>query len=346
MRRILKQVAGIDIAQKDFVVCLGRIDDLLCVELYARKTFANTAQGFEQLRKWVGEKTLPDPEVLYVMEATGVYHESLAYYLNDQSCQVSVVLPNRISSFFKTLQVKTQTDRTMAEAIAQFGLEKRPEVWTRPKKVFRDMRQLTRERDQLVQTRTMVKNQQHAEESEAFPNPGTLKRLAQQIELLNEQENEIKAEIAELIKQDEQVKALIKLICSIPGIGKLTASIILAETNGFELIRNKRQLASYAGLDVLHKESGTSVHIKPRISKKGNKFLRKAMHLPALAASRHSERFKAIFARHISKHGISMKATVAVQRKLLEMAFSIYKTNVPYDPEYLKKLESSNRATL
>lgn len=346
MSRILKQVVGIDIAQKDLVVCLGRIDELLRVELYGRKTFANTTQGFEHLRKWVAEKTSPDPEVLYVMEATGVYHESLAYYLNDQSCQVSVVLPNRISSFFKTLQVKTQTDRTMAEAIAQFGLEKRPELWTRPQKVFRDMRQLTRERDQLVQTRTIMKNQHHAELSEAFPNPGTLKRLAQQITLLNDQENEIKAEIAELIKQDEQVKAMIKLICSIPGIGKLTASIILAETNGFELIRNKRQLASYAGLDVMHKDSGTSVHFKPRISKKGNKFLRKAMHLPAIAAIQHSERFKAIFTRHISKHGIKMKAVVAVQRKLLEMAFSVYKAKMPYDPEYLKKLESSNRATL
>ena len=37
---------------------------------------------------------------------------------------------------------------------------------------------------------------------------------------------------------------------TIPGIGELTAVIILAETNGFELIRNKKQLTSYAGLDV------------------------------------------------------------------------------------------------
>ncbi len=61
------------------------------------------------------------------------------------------------------------------------------------------------------------------------------------------------------------------------------------------------------------------------------------MHLPALAAIRYDERFKAIYARLVAKHGIKMKAAVAVQRKLLEMIYTIYKTGVPYDKNYLKK---------
>ena len=48
----------------------------------------------------------------------------------------------------------------------------------------------------------------------------------------------------------------------------------------------------------------------------------------------------------VSKHGIKMKAAVAVQRKLLEMIFIIYKTNKPYDKDYLKKLESSTSCSL
>ena len=129
------------------------------------------------------------------------------------------------------------------------------------------------------------------------------------------------------------------LLCSLPGIGLLTAATILGETNGFDLIRNKRQLASYAGLDVKEKQSGTSVKGKPRISKKGNRYLRKAMHLPALTAIRHDERFKAIFARIVSKHGIKMKAAVAIQRKLLEMAYTLYKKQEKYNHEYLTKSE-------
>ena len=111
---------------------------------------------------------------------------------------------------------------------------------------------------------------------------------------------------------------------------------MLAETNGFELIRNKRQLTSYAGLDVREKQSGTSVKGKPRISKKGNRHLRKAMHLPALAAIRHDEKFKLTFIRLVSKHGIKMKAAVAVQRKLLEMIYTIHKANLPYKKDYQK----------
>ena len=146
--------------------------------------------------------------------------------------------------------------------------------------------------------------------------------------MLNKQEKEIRGEVTALIAQDDEMKKIIVILCSLPGVGLLTAAIVLAETNGFDLIRNRRQLASYAGFDVKEKQSGTSVKGKPRISKKGNKYLRKAMHLPALTAIRHDERFKAVFARIVSKHGIKMKAVVAVQRKLLEMMFTLYKTNL------------------
>ena len=119
----------------------------------------------------------------------------------------------------------------------------------------------------------------------------------------------------------------------------MTACTVLGETNGFDLIRNKRQLTSYAGLDIKDHQSGTSVKKKPKISKRGNRYLRKAMHFPALTAIRHDERFKALFERLISKHGIKMKAAVAVQRKLLEMTYTIFKTNKEYDKQYFKNKE-------
>jgi transposase len=270
------------------------------------------------------------------MEATGVYHEPLAYFLDQQGSDISIVLPNKISNYFRTLDVKTITDKTASEAIARFGLERTLDNWKRPAAVFKKLRQLTRERDQVVGHRTMTKNQLHAEQAEAEPNKSSVARMKKQIQFLSKQEQEIRAEIAALIQQDEGVKKSIKLISSVSGIGVLTAATILAETNGFDLIRNKRQLTSYAGLDVREKQSGTSVKGKPRISKKGNKYLRKALHLPALAAIRSDERFKAVFARLVAKHGIKMKGAVAVQRKLLEMAFTLYRSNKLYEKGYLK----------
>ena len=337
MKKIIKQVVGIDVAQDELVVCLGRMYDDWIPELYAYKTFANRPGGYKALVQWVKKPAGQGPAQRYVMEATGVYHEKLAYFLEDHGEQISIVLPNKISNYARTLDVKTVTDKTASEAIARFGLERELETWKRPKEIFKRLRQLTRERDQIVEERTRGKNQLHAEKTEAEPNKNSLKRVNKRIQLLDKQEAEIQKEIAQIVKQDKDISQLVDRICTIPGVGLLTAATILAETNGFDLIRNRRQLASYAGFDVRQKQSGTSVKGKPRISKKGNKYLRKAMHLPALAAIRHQENLKGLFARLVSRHGIKMKAAVAAQRKLLELTYTIYKTNTIYDKNHLAK---------
>lgn len=335
MKKIVKQVVGIDVAQDELVVCIGRMYDDWTSELYSHKTFANTAKGFISLTDWVAKLSDCAIVMRYVMEATGVYHESLAYYLSERDDLLSIVLPNKISNYSRTLDVKTVTDKTASEAIARFGLERNLANWEPPKGIYKKLRQLTRERDQVVEARTAAKNQLHAEESEAYPNKTSVARTKKRIALLDKQDKEIKEELAELIKTDPEMKKVVIILCSVPGIGLLTAATILGETNGFDLIRNKKQLASYAGFDVKEKQSGTSVRGKSRISKRGNKYLRKAMHMPALAAIRSDERFKAIFARIVSKHGIKMKAAVAVQRKLLEMTYTLYKNQKTYDKNYL-----------
>lgn len=273
------------------------------------------------------------------MEATGVYHEALAYFLSEHGYEISIVLPNKISNYIRTLEVKTITDKTASEAITRFGLERKLDLWRQPKAIFKKLRQLTRERAQIVEERTAVKNQLHAEQVEAEPNKKSIQRIKDRIKMLNKQEQEIKEEVAALIKEDKEMAAIVLLICSLPGIGMLTAAIVLAETNGFELIRNKRQLTSYAGFDIIEKQSGISVKGKTRISKRGNKYLRKAMHLPSLAAIKHDERYKAIFARMVAKHGIKMKAAVVVQRKLLEMIFTLFKNQTKYDKNYFARNE-------
>jgi transposase len=271
------------------------------------------------------------------MEATGVYHESLAYFLNGKGFEVSIVLPNKISNYIRTLQVRTITDKTSSQAIARFGLERNLDRWNPPGEIYRRLRQKTRERDQLVGERTLVKNQLHAEQSEAYPSKESVRRMKTRINLLDKQIAQIEDEIDALLKQNKAVKETVELISSAPGVGTLTAVTVLAETNGFELIRSRKQLTSYAGLDVREKQSGTSVKGKPRISKKGNKYLRKAMYMPALAAIRYNGNYKVLYTRLVSKHGIKMKAAVAVQRKTLELIYTIYKTKTPFNKDYQKK---------
>ena len=350
MKKVVKQVVGIDVAQDELVCCFGKMYEDFRLELITRFTFENKKTGFEKLELLLEKIVDKEIQLRFVMEATGVYHQCFAYYLHDKGYHVSIILPNKISNYARTLDVKTETDKTMADAITQFGLERNLDDWQPPKGMYRTLQQLTRERNQLVDEKVVIKNQLHAENAEANPNKKSIERCNKRLALIEKQGKEIVQEIQSLIATDEEVKRTVLLICSITGIGILTAATVLGETNGFELIRNKRQLTSYAGLDVKEKQSGTSVKGKPCISKKGNKNLRKAMHLPALSAIRNDERFKAIFARIVSKHGIKMKAAVAVQRKLLEMVYTIYKTGVAYDKDYLKKqnenIEDEKMATL
>jgi|TARA_Y100000817_G_C16825814_1_gene531158 transposase len=334
MKKVVKQVVGIDVAQKELVVTLGRMFDDFTIELFSYKVFKNSDTGIKSLVEWANKKMDRKLVVSYVMEATGVYHQKFACYLEENNQQVSIVLPNKISNYIRTLEMKTVTDKSCSQAITQFGLERKLDTWTKPKKSYKELQQLTRERDQIVQERSIIKNQIHAEKSEAMPNKKSLNRMQSRIQFLNAQETEIKSDIAQIINNNPELKETIKRITTIPGVGALTATIVLAETNGFELIRSKSQLTSYAGLDVKEKQSGTSVKGKPRISKKGNRNLRKAMYLPALTAVKWDDNFKAIYARLVSKHGIKMKALVAIQRKLLELIYILFKNETIYDNEY------------
>jgi transposase len=335
--KLLKQVLGIDVAQKELVVTLGRMHDDLTIELYAYNVFNNTEKGFLKLTEWVNKLTDNEFKVRYVMEATGVYHQKFAYYLDEKGEDISIVLPNKISNYMRTLDIKTITDKTCSEGIARFGLERKLDNWKKPKEIYRLLKQLTRERRQITDERTIVKNQLHAEETEAMPLFSSIERLKKRILFLNTLEKEIKNEIEISVKEHKELMMDIRNICTIPGISILTAATIIGETNGFELIRSKKQLASYAGLDVKEKLSGTSVKGKPSISKKGNRHLRSCLHLPALSTIKWDENFRNQYARIVAKHGIKMKGCVAVQRKLLELVYVIYKNKTVYDRDYESK---------
>ncbi|MCM5530104.1 IS110 family transposase [Parasegetibacter sp. NRK P23] len=341
--QVIKQSVGVDVASKELVVSFSRMYAGGDIEHVSNQSFPNSPKGFEKVVQMAGKLFESGLPVWYLMEATGVYHEGFAYYLEESGCLVSVIMPSKISNYARTLDIKTVTDKTSSQAIARFGLERKLDSWKRPKTVLRSLRQLTRERDQIVVERTLLKNQLHAERSEAFPGEKSIERMISRITLLNKQEAEVKEEIREKLASDAALKQKAALMCTVPGVGTLTAAVVLAETNEFELIRNKRQLVSYAGLDVKEKQSGTSVKGKPRLSKQGNRYLRKALHMPALSALRCDERMKTVFARLVSKHGIKMKAVVAIQRKLLEVLYTLWKKNEKYDEEYFKLGTHTNK---
>lgn len=131
-------------------------------------------------------------------------------------------------------------------------------------------------------------------------------------------------EIESLVKQDEKLYLKIKKLETIKGVSFMTIVIILAETQGFELINSRKLLASYAGFDVVERQSGSSINSKSHISKKGNSRIRVALHFPAMTAARFNVPLKEDYNRIIVKHpDHKMIGITAIQRKLLLLIYTL-----------------------
>jgi transposase len=337
MQKVIRQCAGIDCAKEELVVSFGLLKEDFEQLILSNTSFKNTPAGFEKLVKWVDKLKDKEVQLVMVIEATGVYHERASVFLTERGYHLSVILPNRAKAFFQTLKNKTITDKSCGQMLCRLGLEKRLDQWQPPHEVYNTLKQLTRERSQLIMEQTQNKNQLHAEKSGAWVNKQSVKRTGQRLQLLERQLQDIVHEIADVLEEEEWLKEKIERLCTIKGIAMLTAVTIVAESAGFNLIRNKKQLVSYAGLDVKEKSSGTSVNGRPRISKAGNAYLRAALYFPSLTAMRLTPSFKDLFVRTVSRHGIKKKSLVAVQRKMLELVYVLWKNDTVYDPEYVQK---------
>ncbi len=344
MKKVIKQCVGIDVSQNEIDVTFGTYDLEQNVEFLKSRKFKNSAKSFCEFLKWAVKLSTPGVNLVFVMEATGVYHENLACFLNDSGQKISVVLPNRASLYAKSLEIKTITDKEASKSLTRMGLEKKLDFWVKPDPIFNLLKQLTREREQLQKAKTVCSNQIHAEIKSAWTNNESIKRAKKRIKILEDQIKEIEKEIDKVIKNNPEVKRKTEFLTSLVGVGTITAAIVMGETNGFQLMENKRQLVSYSGYDVIRKDSGTSVHSKSRISKRGNRHIRKAMHLPALCAIRNDQNSKIQFKELVQKHGIKMKAAVAIQRKLLVLMYTLWKKEQYYDPNFISQ-NQKNRAT-
>ncbi len=141
---IVRSVVGIDISKDDFHVCLKQ-STLKGIVIKGSRSFKNTPQGFSALLGWVQNKIKSGEALLFVMESTGVYHEDLTYYLYNKGLTVSVVLPNKIKHFAKSMNIKTKTDKTDASMIAEYGIERNPVGWKPMTSSYIQLRQLCRE---------------------------------------------------------------------------------------------------------------------------------------------------------------------------------------------------------
>lgn len=331
-----KCCAGTDISAEDFHVkfLALKTSDQSYKSLGKRK-FDNTTAGHNLYIEWLLDRTPENTKLIVVMEATGVYYEQLAYTLYQAGITVSVQLPNKIKLFIRSYNEHSKTDAIDAEAIARFGLQRKLREWEPFSENSRRLKLLSREYQQLEEKLTRVLGQLHASERAVGGSPKSVKRLKKEVAFFTSQKKAVLNEMDELCANDQELSRGVEVLTSIFGVGEKTAYSILAETDGFELFSTREQLIKYVGLDVVYRQSGTSVSGKQKISKRGNKYLRKALFFPAMRA-RERGIFKEVYDRYLKSSKQKMKALVAVQRKLLITMYALIKKDELYVEDYHK----------
>jgi transposase len=320
-------------------------NDLRTVVKGSRK-FANTSDGFQELERWIQGHKKFDIPVHLTMEATSSYHENVAFYFDGRHFTVHVVLPNKAKKYLQSLGSKSKNDKMDARGLAQMGAQQQLMQWKPFSATIYTLRALTRYCEQLSVHRTMYKNQLEALSHGMYPMEEVKSQLQELIDLADKQIDQTKKKIEESVKADKKTWERMEKIVLIKGLGIYSLATIVAETNGFELFDNERQLCSYAGYDVIEHQSGTRSG-KTRISKTGNRHIRRILHLPALNVVRYGEKkFVRIYERIMSRHTKKMVAYVAIQRKLLALIYALWKKNEAYDPDYPSTLGSQHTNVL
>lgn len=331
--KILKFGIGLDIGKDKFDACISSIDETQRVKIKAQRCFDNKFSGFKVFYGWVLKNT-KDTTTSYLMEATGVYYEQLAWFIHKNQGSVSVILPNKARKYKEALGLKSKNDRIDAKGLARMCCEQNHTLWSPINDNTYEMRMITRKIQSLSEMNTSLKNQLHAMQYGMHRVKGIEKMIEKQIQSFEKNKQTLESQIEDIVANDPTLKKKFEQICKITGLGYQSLAVIVAETNGFAAFESTSQLINYAGYDIVENQSGNRKG-KTRISKKGNSHIRRSLFFPAFTVVTYRVApFKDLYDRVFERTKIKMKAYVAVQKKLLTIIYALWKKDEAFDPEY------------
>lgn len=289
------------------------------------KVVENSAAGFQVLRSWLDKQGAVAIHVC--MEATGIYWEAAAEFLAAiEGIKVSVINPAQIKAFATSRMVRTKTDKADAKLIAEFCAERCPEAWQAPSAAEQALRALVLRLEALHAMHTQESNRLQV------ARPAVAEGIALHLQWLDKEIERVIQAIHDHIHVDPDLRNKQRLLDSVPGLGERTIAVLLAFYANPQRFDNARQAAAFAGLDPRQHESGSSVKGKPRMSKVGHGFLRKALYMPAMATLYHTAWGKNFRCRLAAAGKPPMLIIGAMMRKLVHIAFGVLKSGKTFDP--------------
>lgn len=304
------RVFGVDVSKAKLVI--GDYGSAVLLEL------PNTPQAIAQ---WLS--TVPAGSVV-AMEATGVYHQTLAEFAYVSAMRVFVLNPRALKHYAEAIGQRGKTDPVDTRMIARYAMHEQAKLvpWQPPSAATTHLTQLLSRRRALVQSAQTLSQTlagMPALKAQRDELLATLKRTITQVELL------VRAELA----KTPALAQLHRRLTSIVGVGFVVAAELVAAFNRICFARADAFVA-YTGLDPKPEDSGVR-RGRRRLSKRGPALLRCLLYNAGMAAS-HSKLFKPMYQRLRARGLATTEAIVVLARKIARIAFSLYRSGGTFEP--------------
>lgn len=329
---------GIDVSKHTLdVAFIIRTNDRLSTPVW--KQFANTQAGLKEMKKWLLQrKVLLDHQAIIVIENTGIYHRLLWQYFS--STQVDLCIENAAQVKWSLGIARGKNDKVDSRRLALYAARHVDRLKAAPslhKSIMALKDLMTLRTKLLVQSKSISTG---FNELKGVTDTGLIKIMRKMLQPaqdgLAESLSRIEKQIKTMLTADKELQRIYILLLTIPGIGHITAIMLMCCTNLFTLCSSGKQLACYCGVAPFDHQSGISIKGKHRVHKMANKELKRLLHLCALSVIRHKQEFKSYFERKKQEGKHPMCILNAIRNKIVLRVFAVVKNDRPYVNNYIQ----------
>jgi transposase len=323
---------GIDVSKDTLDVCVVH-ENQKVFSTKVTNSMKDLNELWKQLRRtcinWDANK------VLVCLEHTGIYGNFILDFLNKK--KVAVCLENPVQIKLSIGLQRGKNDAIDAERIARYASKENEnlKLWTPPRQEVILLKNLSVLRSRLIKSKKALtvpveelkKFDKETANKIAAHTMATVRHIMQDLKKIDQSINEI-------IKNDENLKRLFKIITSVSGVGPITAVEVIIATNEFQTIKDPRKFACYAGVAPFEHSSGKSIRGKSRVSHKANKRLKTLLCLGALALIKSKSDLRSYYERKVKEGKNKMSVLNAVKNKIIHRIFVCVEENRIYQKKY------------
>jgi transposase len=327
-----KLIVGVDVSKEKFTTATGWQK-----VIKEQGEWVNTVSGCRNFADKMEQtaKELGSSQLHLIIEPTGGYEAQLVAEAYRRGWLVTQVNPLDVSLWARGLGKRAKTDRQDARKLTQFGLEQNPP----PQRPLADA---PAELEQLLQRQTDLEGSLQAERNRLAQiqfNPRLAQTVQQSIQrsiaTFEDELKSINAVIASLIAKHTDMARHYKHLLSVPAIGKKTAPHLLVACYRFEARTSgsgsTKQFAAYLGLDPAPVESGSSLHQRATISRKGNSLLRSKLYCATLGGIRGKNHLRTVYHSFLARGKAKKLALVACARKAATWVWAVFTQDTTFD---------------